>query len=103
MNFGTKWKAWIRGCLESARASIIINGSPTKEFSMSKEVRQGDPLSPFLFIIAMEGLSVTLKSTTSKGIFHGIHILNSDFSLSISYMQMMPYSWESGRRGILQT
>lgn len=82
MNFGIKWRTWIRGCLESARASIIINGSPTKEFAMSKGVRQGDPLSLFLFIIVMEGLSVAMKSTASKGIFDGIHIPNSDSSLS---------------------
>lgn len=61
MNFGPKWRSWIRGCLESARASIIINGSATKEFVLSKGVRQGDPLSPFLFIIAMEGLNIAMQ------------------------------------------
>lgn len=38
MNFGCKWRSWIRGCLESARASILINGSPTAKFSMTKGV-----------------------------------------------------------------
>lgn len=58
MGFGEKWKMWIWGCLNSAKASILVNGNPTDEFNTSKGVRQGDPLSPFLFIAAMEGLSV---------------------------------------------
>lgn len=74
MGFGNKWRMWIRGCLCSSRASVIINGSPTKEFPISRGVRQGDPLSPYLFIIAMEGLSVALKTTCDKGLFGGVQI-----------------------------
>nr|KAJ0219093.1 hypothetical protein LSAT_V11C300139740 [Lactuca sativa] len=74
MGFGNKWRMWIRGCLNSSRASVIINGSPTREFPISRRVRQGDPLSPYLFIIAMEGLSVALKSACDKGLFNGVQI-----------------------------
>lgn len=74
MGFGNKWRSWIQGCLSSSRASVIVNGSPTKEFEISKGVRQGDPLSPFLFIIAMEGLNVVIKTSVEKGIFKGINI-----------------------------
>lgn len=35
MGFGTKWRAWIQGCLASSRASVIVNGSPAKEFSFT--------------------------------------------------------------------
>nr|KAJ0197785.1 hypothetical protein LSAT_V11C700368170 [Lactuca sativa] len=66
MGFGSKWRAWIRGCLFSSRASIIMNRCDTKEFNISRGMRQGDPLSPFLFIIAMEGLNVALKTAGER-------------------------------------
>lgn len=74
MGFGNKWRMWIRGCLSSSRASVLINGSPTKEFPIFRGVRQGDPFSPYLFIIAMEGLSVALKTACDKGLFKGVPI-----------------------------
>ncbi|XP_071707952.1 uncharacterized protein [Rutidosis leptorrhynchoides] len=61
MGFGSKWRGWIRTCLKSASISVLVNGSPTCEFKMERGVRQGDPLSPFLFIITAEGLNVLTK------------------------------------------
>ncbi|GKC98084.1 RNA-directed DNA polymerase, eukaryota, partial [Tanacetum coccineum] len=51
--FGHKWRGWIRSCLYSSRGSIVVNGSPTEEFQFFKGLKQGDPLSPFLFILVM--------------------------------------------------
>nr|GEW91660.1 hypothetical protein [Tanacetum cinerariifolium] len=53
--FGHKWCFWIFGCLNSAHSSVLVNGSPTLEFDIYKGLRKGDPLSPFLFILALEG------------------------------------------------
>lgn len=61
MGFGEKWRMWVNGCLRSTHASILVNGHPTDEVTTSKGVRQGDPFSPFLFIITMEGLSVAME------------------------------------------
>ncbi|GJV55439.1 putative RNA-directed DNA polymerase, eukaryota, reverse transcriptase zinc-binding domain protein [Tanacetum coccineum] len=62
LGFGSKWRSWIRACLHSSRASILINGSPTSEFSIKHGLRQGDPLSPFLFILIMEGLHCAMSN-----------------------------------------
>ncbi|GKB99576.1 reverse transcriptase domain, reverse transcriptase zinc-binding domain protein [Tanacetum coccineum] len=54
--------------------SILVNGSPTEEFSLKRGVRQGDTLSSFLFILAAEGLNAFVKEAVDKGIFRGVKI-----------------------------
>nr|KAJ0194161.1 hypothetical protein LSAT_V11C800395240 [Lactuca sativa] len=71
MRFGNKWRTWIYGCLSSLQALVILNGSSTKEFDISKGVRHGDPLSPFLFIIAMEGLNISHLFYIDDALFIG--------------------------------
>ncbi|GJX72023.1 RNA-directed DNA polymerase, eukaryota [Tanacetum coccineum] len=48
--FGDTWRDWIKGCLISSSASILVNGSPTNEFRFQQGLRQGDPLSSFFFV-----------------------------------------------------
>lgn len=52
--------------------SVLVNGAPTLEFSMSMGVRQGDLLSPFLFVLAMEALNIVMIKGVNLGIFHSI-------------------------------
>lgn len=66
-NFCEKWRHWIRACVESASASVLVNGSPSGEFDLKRGLRQGDPLSPFLFILAAEGLNLLTKKACELG------------------------------------
>ncbi|GJU80207.1 RNA-directed DNA polymerase, eukaryota [Tanacetum coccineum] len=54
--------------------SLIVNGSPTSEFKFHKGLKQGDPLSPFLFILVMESLHLSFNNILSAGLFKGIRI-----------------------------
>lgn len=76
MNFGQIWRSWIQGCLKSAMISVLVNGSPTTQFRMERGVRQGDPLAPFLFIIAAEGLHRAIETAKEQNLFSGIQLSN---------------------------
>lgn len=51
MGFHDKWIKWVKECLNSSTVSLLVSGSPTKEFKMGRGLRQGDPVSLFLFLI----------------------------------------------------
>jgi len=60
--------------LESASVSVLVNGSPTKEFKPTRGRRQGDPLTPFLFIIIAEGLARLVRQVVKCNLFKGVKV-----------------------------
>ena len=74
MGFGTKWREWIWSCISTAKFSVLVNGEPAGFFSSSKGLRQGDPLSPYLFIMGMEVLSALIRRAVEGGCISGCRI-----------------------------
>lgn len=67
----------IMRCVSSVSFSVLFNGGPMESFRPSSGVRQGDPISPYLFLLAAEGLSCLLKGQGVGVEVHGIQVAAS--------------------------
>nr|CCA66020.1 hypothetical protein [Beta vulgaris subsp. vulgaris] len=82
MGFPSFYRQWIMQCVTTVSYSIIVNGEPTTRFKPSCGLRQGDPLSSYLFILIMDVLSRLLIDGVSAGSFQGIKLSRSSPVLS---------------------
>jgi len=83
--FDERWRKWIKGCLSSVSFSIIINGKDRNHFSSSRGLRQGDPISPFLFILAADAMSRRILRGVENESFRPLEVGSP--SLSLSHLQ----------------
>jgi hypothetical protein len=70
MGFSRRWLDWICLSLSTASTRIVVNGTPGRLICHARGLRQGDPLSPMLFVIAMEGLNQLLKAAEQQALLH---------------------------------
>ena len=61
LGFSDTWCRWIQTCISSVIYSVLFNGDPTHSIQPQRGIRQGDPISPYLYIIYTEGLSQLIK------------------------------------------
>ena len=66
-----KWCRWIRTCISTIQFSVLVNGSLADFFGSSRGLRQGEPLSPMLFLVMMEVFSRMMKRVEGAGLLHG--------------------------------
>ncbi|RVW50855.1 putative mitochondrial protein [Vitis vinifera] len=69
--FSQKWRSWMRGCLSSSSFAILVNGNAKGWVKASRGLRQGDPLSPFLFTLVADVLSRLMIRAEETGITEG--------------------------------
>ena len=74
MGFHEKWVALMMMCITTISYSILINGEPTGTIYPSRGIRQGDPLSPYLFLLCTEGLHGLINQAVTIGKIRGISI-----------------------------
>ena len=74
MNFPSRMVELIMRCVSSVSYQVLINGTPSKPFTPTRGLRQGDPLSPFLFTICLEGFSALIRKATNLHELHGLRL-----------------------------
>ena len=78
-NLGPKFIKWIRMFQENSRSRITLNGHLSDPFSLQRGCRQGDPISPYIFILCSEFLALAFKNEPR---FNGIKVLQKEHRLS---------------------
>ena len=69
--FNERWIGLIMACVKKVSYSILINGEPQGFIQLTRGIRQGDPLSPFLFLLCTEGLHYLIQQAAILGEIKG--------------------------------
>jgi hypothetical protein len=72
LGFAEGWVKMIMRCITSARFSVKLNGGLSDTFLPSRGLRQGDPISPYLFLFCVEGFSALLKQAQESNFLNGV-------------------------------
>ena len=84
MGFNASWVALIMSCINSASYSILVNGVPKGDIRPTRGITQGNPLSPYLFLICSEALNCQLQQVARSKAIKGFFLCKN--SPKISYL-----------------
>ncbi|XP_024190126.1 uncharacterized protein LOC112194101 [Rosa chinensis] len=82
MGFCGVWVSWIMGCIRTVSYSFIVNGEPRGRVIPSRGLRQGDAISPYLFLLCTEVLSRLIVKAEELDTLHGVEICRGAPSIS---------------------
>ncbi|GAU29062.1 hypothetical protein TSUD_278180, partial [Trifolium subterraneum] len=74
MGFTDVWIRWVTMCVSSVNYSVLMNSDRVGPISPGRGLRQGDPLSPYLFILVTECLTALIHQAVGRGDLHGVRI-----------------------------
>lgn len=83
--FGDRWVDWIKSILYTSKASILVNGSPNGYIRYQRGLRQGDPLSPLLFVLVTDVLSEMFSHALNSKILIGVPLGESGSCCNLHY------------------
>jgi uncharacterized Zn-binding protein involved in type VI secretion len=82
LGFAEQWIKLVMQCVTTVTYSILVNGIPTETITPSRGIRQGDPLSPYLFLLCAECLSSLIANAETDGRISGVPVAVNGFRLS---------------------
>ena len=82
LSLPTEWIRNIMNCIETTRMSIVLNGKRLKWFKSSRGIRQGDAISPYLFVLYMERLGNIIHSVVDTREWKPVKLSRNDPYLS---------------------
>lgn len=85
--FSEQWSKLIMACVSSARYQVLINGKPHGDIRSSRGLRQGDPISPYLFVIFTEMLVQMMNKAEKKRHITGLKVARGAPKIHTCYMR----------------
>ena len=85
-NFHEKFINWIEFCISTPNASVLVNGKQTTWFKPMHVLRQGDPMSPYIFILVMQVLSSLITKGREIGLMDAFTVGQGDYICNVSHL-----------------
>jgi hypothetical protein len=82
LGFHCKWVRWVIECVSTMRYSVRFNNMPLEHFHPTRGLRQGDPLSPYLFLFVSDALSKLVQHEVDNGRLNELHISRRGLGIS---------------------